>query len=304
MPDAKGYLLSPSLLGKIRKDHDKVKSLGPNLNINNIGQGRIERYLVKITGKYTGSSFTAPLSCTYSGIQVVTQTDGTFDSPADAFIWGNEIYSTTFPPIIDLQSLSAYNQYVDDDALTRIPINSIVEVFTRGDEEGDTRWYTLGATNESFWAKLTSSTSPYSWVALEDDGSTESSRTGSSNATEVNGRAGIPQDNIVRLFPDSQDVTKYKFEFHGGSSSPVKDASLGSAVEHEESARTGVDWNRASQSTYRGFKMNVITGVAYYDSGDQILYCYQQELTFDCNGHLIAVSDEVRVTVDVPEVCE
>jgi hypothetical protein len=97
------------------------------------------------------------------------------------------------------------------------------------------------------------------------------------------------------------------------------------AGEHEEEARddlayTGADddevlWDRRALSipseeeggeatTFDGFKSTMSLGAAYYEAGDQILYQYVADFTWDSRGCLVKVSKERRVVIESPLECE
>jgi hypothetical protein len=306
MPE-QGYLISESLLGKIRKTtrFDNVPRNNPNANgYGNGGQRVQDRYLARITGKYTGSLWTPTHpGATYTGSQVLTDSNGDFQD--NYIVYGDETSSYSFPPIIDIQSLSSFRDNKDNDDLYRIPINSIVEVFTIPDINGIVWHFTAGPANESFWAKITGESGGfYSWTMLDDDGVTEHTITGSVNAKEVQGRTGISTGEIVRMWPDaSTDNTLFCFVCHSADDSgSVDDASY--TGEHSETASTGIEWDRSSQSTNRGVKRTLMTGVAYYDTSDATLYGYVADFEYDANGHLVSISEERRVTIEVPQTCD
>ena len=155
--------------------------------------------------------------------------------------------------------------------------------------------------NDSFWAKLTSSGATYDWVKLEDDAVTVTTTTGS-DAVEVHGRDYIPTGEVVRMWVGGEDSdVVYRFVCHSATTGTPKNVTY--SGEHQEAARSGVNWSRNAQGSGRGVKLTVITGVAYYDAGDEILYGYTQDLTFDGNGHLTDIGAEVRHIVAIPEIC-
>ncbi len=76
---------------------------------------------------------------------------------------------------------------------------------------------------------------------------------------------------------------------------------IGDATEGSEAAdTTDVEYETNSQ---KGVRMHAMTRVAYFDTGNQVLYGYVRELRFDPRGHLIAISAETRVVIDVPGAC-
>ena len=218
----------------------------------------------------------------YSGKQVYRDASGWSDTTDDMFSGAN-----------------LKEQKGDDGA----QVGDVVEVFIGWDDTTGDVIYWFFYDSKSFWAEITGGTSPYSWTALEGDASTSTSRTGSSNALEVNGRTGIPTGSIVRMFPDPFDEAVYRFEFHGADTGgSVKDVSF--TGEHQETSRgSATAWVRSSQGAGRGFKETLDTGVCYYDASDEVLYGFQYDKTYDANGHLLEVSAERRYTIDVPEDC-
>jgi len=292
-----GYLLSPSLLKQIKEDNRKLnKPLTPATD-RRAGVPQHARYLAKITAKAISGS---PASAVYEGIQVLQDSSGYFQTVSGGLSW---TAAGDLGVIRDLQSASGVQDFDLETNFHRIPLESIVEVFYLGDEDGNVKWYTSGPTCESFWARLTTDSSPYSWERLADDASTTLIQTGSSNATEVNGRLGIPDGSIVRMFPSAANETNYRFEFHGADVTGGSPFDISYTGEHQEAARTGVAWDRTAQGSNRGVKLTVQVGTAFYDAGDMTLYAYMQDMTFDCNGHLVLISEETRVEIEVPEEC-
>jgi hypothetical protein len=83
----------------------------------------------------------------------------------------------------------------------------------------------------------------------------------------------------------------------GATASPT---TVGSATEGSETADTA-SWSRATSAT--PVNLYCVSRVVYNASGDQTLYQFMRELSFDARGLLLAVSAETRVTVDVTESC-
>jgi hypothetical protein len=296
-----GYLLSESLLKKVRRttrNGEAARQQGER----HLGRRLMSRYIVKITGKYSGTDWTPTnAGATYTGVQQLTDSNGDFTDGIYPF--GDETDSESFPPIIDLQSLSSFRDNDTNTDLYRIPLNSIVEVFQMADVEGNIWFYTCGPANESFWAKITAySAGFYAFTMLDDDAVTEQAVTGLF-AKEIQGREGVNVGEIVRMYPDaSTNNTLFCFVCHSANDSGTIDDDTYTG-EHTEAARTSTDWTRSSQGTNRGTIRTVMTGVAYYDAGDQILYGYVEDWSFDANGHLVSVSTERRVEIEAPETC-
>jgi hypothetical protein len=297
-----GYLLSESLLKKVKRttrNGETARQQGER----HLGRRLMSRYIVKITGKYTGTDWTPTnAGATYTGTQQITDINGDF---ADGiYPFGDEADSESFPPIIDLQSLSSYRDNKDNDDLYRIPLNSIVEVFQMSDVEGNIWFYTCGPANESFWAEITGTLAGlYSWTMLDDDAVTFQTVTGVYNAKEIQGRQGVNVGEIVRMYPDaSVDNSLFCFVCHSANDDGSAQDNTYTG-EHSEAARSGTSWRRASQGTNRGVIRTVSTGVSYYDAGDETLWGYVEDWEFDANGHLVSISDERRVTIEVPTTC-
>lgn len=137
------FLLSNAYLRQIREDHEKLKRL-PRPQVYNQGRHafspKLPRIFAKITGKYNGAlSASYPAGATYTATMVIGDSAGTDYTLVSDVTWGGDT-SASYLPIIDITSLGPYHK--DDDNLKRIPDNTIVEVFFRGDlNESGTRWY-------------------------------------------------------------------------------------------------------------------------------------------------------------------
>jgi hypothetical protein len=167
---------------------------------------------------------------------------------------------------------------------------------TEGIPSGTIVWLIHDGTNYrfefsrlSFWAKITGETSgAYSWTELQGDATTTTSRTGTTNASEVSGRLGIPTNSIVRMFPHPTDNTDYQFEYHGAVDVTPKTLSSGTST----TANTDT-WLREVDKV----------GVVYIpfriatDSTTGIVYGFKRTITEDANGHLLAVGAEVRSVI-------
>ena len=78
---------------------------------------------------------------------------------------------------------------------------------------------------------------------------------------------------------------------------------LPTSLEGSETAQTDT-WDVDNQdSGYDGVKIKITTRVVYNEAGDQILYGFYRELTFDSIGRLKEISAETRYNVDTPEEC-
>jgi len=70
-----------------------------------------------------------------------------------------------------------------------------------------------------------------------------------------------------------------------------------------ESAQSDT-WDRANPPSGKdGVKVRLQTRTAYNESGDQKLYAYYREFTYDSLGKLASISAETRVIVDTPGAC-
>lgn len=142
MPVVKKYLLSKPLLDQIRRDHDKMKGMGPAPTRPVYGKPTQERLFALITAKYIAGSFSAaqyPAEAAYSARQVWTDSAGDYVAAVNPLVWGNDADSNTLPPLLDTASLGPYN--VGDTFLQRIPTNTVVEVFNRGRADNTLQWY-------------------------------------------------------------------------------------------------------------------------------------------------------------------
>ncbi len=69
--------------------------------------------------------------------------------------------------------------------------------------------------------------------------------------------------------------------------------------EHSEAADSS-SWDHANVQALDGFTVTIQTGEAYDDGGDQILYAFVRDFTFNAYGQLITVSAEQRIAVYTP----
>lgn len=125
-------------------------------------------------------------------------------------------------------------------------------------------------------------------------------------AREWQGRSGLPADSstglLVTVFPiiDDDGNLAFRFLITAESGGTRKDVTY--SGEHVDLADSNT-WDVTSQSSNRGLKMTVSTGSRYDDAGDETLYEYHRDLTFDATGRLVAMSAETKVTIDAPEAC-
>ena len=75
------------------------------------------------------------------------------------------------------------------------------------------------------------------------------------------------------------------------------DVTIGTTAE-TEAAQTD-DWDIGDGS----LQVTMLTRMAYDHNGDETLYAYYRDFTYDENGRLTQVSVETRVTIDTPGSC-
>ncbi|MBI1389923.1 MAG: hypothetical protein GC154_15895 [bacterium] len=122
---------------------------------------------------------------------------------------------------------------------------------------------------------------------------------------EINGREGIPVGSRIEVTPIGSDDSGTQWYCFADDSSDAGSVDTSVAYSHSEhaDAANSNSWDRATQSSNRGVKVTMQTGTRYDDAGDQTLYAYLRDLTFDADGHLVAISVESKVTIDVTEDC-
>lgn len=144
MARPEGYLLSEDLLNQMRRDSSKLRHTPTDALRKYIGEDNGDRYLVRITGKYTGTNFTAVDSAAYSAVQVIQDATGNFQDISGGYVWGDDSDPNSFPPIVDIASLESRNGNVSDTILQRMPNDTYVEVYQRGNQGFQTVWYADG----------------------------------------------------------------------------------------------------------------------------------------------------------------
>ncbi|MFA9478576.1 hypothetical protein ACERK3_09735 [Phycisphaerales bacterium AB-hyl4] len=72
---------------------------------------------------------------------------------------------------------------------------------------------------------------------------------------------------------------------------------------HGEEAKSDSGWDRSSQGENDGVIITVSTGGAYYSAGDERLYGFVRDFTYDSSGRLKLISDERRVEIANPAIC-
>lgn len=168
------------------------------------------------------------------------------------------------------------------------------------------------SSSDIFPARITSTDNgAHAWTEVQPQGGGSfsdleggrSGTTGEYPAFEINGRTAVPSNTIVWMMPvNTGDGTAiYLFDLGMGNAGTT--ASLTHSGEHGENAAL-TTWNINSQTTSRGVSLTVQTGSRYdHNAATPILYAYLRNLSFDANGHLVAIGPESRVVIDSPEAC-
>lgn len=119
---------------------------------------------------------------------------------------------------------------------------------------------------------------------------------------EANGLAGVPVGTlvIVRRTTGDEGATVWWFDSSAGTSQTP--AEVGADDETEAAATD--EWDRAEPPEGKdGVTVTMQTRTAYNESGDETLYAYYRNFTYDSRGLLVSISAETRVTIDAPEEC-
>jgi hypothetical protein len=109
----------------------------------------------------------------------------------------------------------------------------------------------------------------------------------------------IKSGNVGFLGRDSSGQPMF-IDAHSWPLTPGATDSVGVLTEGAEAADT--DTYNATSST-NGLQLDIMTRVAYFHAGDEVLYGYTRRLVFDEMGHLVSVSAETRVTIDAAAAC-
>ena len=179
-----------------------------------------------------------------------------------------------------------------------------------------------GGGGEIFWAKLTSHTPDpgFDWQEIIwDDGedrftTLSGGRSGSDNAYHHVGFSRLPVGLVVRmeeLLADEGDLEYVftiphdgDFDTYGITGGSYTRLDFSTGEEGTEAIQTDSGWNiESSQQSTFGVVVPVCTRVVYKDDGDEKLYGYTRDLTFDTGGRLLKVSAEVRYEIDEPVEC-
>lgn len=216
----------------------------------------------------------------------------------------------------------------------------VTEILTAGIAEGETNWLIAGghgctvlwAEEESqpegwrwaivrlgdsgrdiFPARITSADNgAHAWVEAQPTsgggafGNLAGGRSGTTSedpAYEINGRTNVPANTIVWMRSVSASDGSVIYLFDLGMGNPGSPLGMTYSGEHGENA-SNVTWDINNQSSNRGVSLTVQTGSRYdHNAATPTLYAYLRTLTFDANGHLMAVGPESRVVIDTPEAC-
>ena len=192
--------------------------------------------------------------------------------------------STTTSPAVtgtsDLYEVNGYDGYLKDMVVWAVK---------------DGTNYQFSHHHDSFWAEITGeSAGSYSWTEKQSNASTSTTRTGSTNATEVNAREGIPTGSIVRMFQGS-GPGNYRFEFHGADVGTLDTLNSGTGT----SANTDT-WERDNQGATRGEEHDFVARlIADGSTGELVGFSRTQE--HDANGHEENISAETKEILGVFE---
>jgi hypothetical protein len=177
----KGYLLSQKLLDETKATNEGFRRLPNKASDRYIGDRVPERYFAKIGAVYEGSDWTAPEFVSYEATQVITDSAGQFVG-AD-YIWGDEADSASFSPIIDLTHYNYKENLARTPEEIRMIPDTIVEVFQKGGNDGDTYWYTYGAKAHEYQQEVGYNLDSEAWF---DSEGTEAIQTDSGWVTDGN----------------------------------------------------------------------------------------------------------------------
>jgi len=84
----------------------------------------------------------------------------------------------------------------------------------------------------------------------------------------------------------------------------AEDPAVLEPTDFEQETAAGDEWDITDPPPGKdGVTVRVQTRTAYNDAGDQKLYAFYRDLTFDSRGCLVATTAETRVEVDAPEDC-
>ena len=184
--------------------------------------------------------------------------------------------------------------------LPRIPnqrpiLAKITGVGTIGDGEGNTDGYYKAT--EQVWDDSTNE-----WIDKTNGRTWDGTSENLPELYEVNATKGVVNDVIVKVKKVSGDDGELHWLFDVGGGLFTSAPTVGTTDETEAAATD--EWDREDQAeNAAGVKVNVLTRMAYDNTGDEKLYAYYRRFDYDSMGHLIAVGQETRVTIDTPESC-
>ena len=109
----------------------------------------------------------------------------------------------------------------------------------------------------------------------------------------------VHDDDVGFLGKDSSGQLIF-MHAHTMPSTPIATDTIGVLTEGTEAAYTDT-WNAGT--TANGLTFHKMVRVGYFHAGDETLYGYIRTEVHDELGHLLSVSAETRVAIDVPAVC-
>jgi len=124
----------------------------------------------------------------------------------------------------------------------------------------------------------------------------------SDNTKLASGASG----SAVILWKESGTGTKWAIIRIGGGdkAGSANDPAVILPSNFETETAQSDSWDRASPPSGKdGVKVRLQTRTAYNESGDQKLYAYYREFTYDSLGKLASISAETRVIVETPGAC-
>jgi hypothetical protein len=146
------YLVSQSYLDREKRSKQNLarglasqQNRRPNDKPSNI------KYLVEITGRYTGTDWDVDNDIAYAGRQVYIDSAGYDITPiTTGAIFGNDANSASLPPIVDLTMLNYVNVDLRRAEEVTIDIGTVVEVFSTYTKAEEFLYYTYGAKSHEY----------------------------------------------------------------------------------------------------------------------------------------------------------
>ncbi len=331
------YLIDQKLLDQIKRDHRRTDisvAGNPATYSDNISS----RMFARITGRYDG------IQGAYKAEEMISDSNFEFDTAkvSAPYTWG-ESGSESFPPIIDITSLSPYN--IQEPTLKRIPDNTIVEVFLRGNIDGVTGWYCEAPENykpiafgaeiletdgtekvritagqvygKDFSTTVASSsfnTSANLWIYVQYTITFSSYSVSVDGLYSTNARpTEITDSSLTRIIKvplvsfDGDVLMSRHWEgdiYAFTGWFADSDSCLDMLIDSEGPESGLTDtWDRSNQTGKSGVCITMQTRTVYNDAGDEILYGYLRDFHFDGEGKLESISAETRIIIETPEVC-